>query len=355
MSEKKSTNGFFSLPDAPPLPGLAFRHYRGEEDLPAMIAVIDGERNEDGTEWIPRLEDTLRNYRHLVNCDPTRDALIAEIDGHVVGYSRVWWYQETDGRRLYPHFVHLLPEWRVLGLRHAMARWNERRLREIAAETSTESLAETPRVSETLGVCPRFFQAEARDTEVNWAELVAGMGYGPVRYGFEMVRPTLEAIPDVALPPGLETRPVRPEQFRAIWEGMGEAFRDHWGYSEDEWGETGFDGYADWGKDHSSLWQIAWCGDQVVGAVHAEINAEENEAFHRKRGYTEAIFVRRPWRRQGVAKALIASSLRVLKEQGMEEACHGVDADNPNGALQLYRLMGYEVVHKHSVYRKEME
>ncbi|MGD2207392.1 MAG: GNAT family N-acetyltransferase, partial [Anaerolineae bacterium] len=62
-----------------------------------------------------------------------------------------------------------------------------------------------------------------------------------------------------------------------------------------------------------------------------------------------------PWRRQGLAKALIARSFRLLKELGMEEAALGVDADNPNGALQLYQTMGFQVVKRHTTYRKSID
>ena len=65
--------------------------------------------------------------------------------------------------------------------------------------------------------------------------------------------------------------------------------------------------------------------------------------------------MRRPWRRRGLARALIARSFRVVKEQGMTEAALGVDALNPNGALQLYRSMGFEVVKRHTTYRKPLD
>jgi len=38
------------------------------------------------------------------------------------------------------------------------------------------------------------------------------------------------------------------------------------------------------------------------------------------RGWTDPIGVRRRWRKQGLARALIARSLRLLREQGMTEA-----------------------------------
>jgi ribosomal protein S18 acetylase RimI-like enzyme len=55
-----------------------------------------------------------------------------------------------------------------------------------------------------------------------------------------------------------------------------------------------------------------------------------------------------------VARALIARSFRVLKELGMTEAALGVDAQNPNGALRLYKSMGFEPVKEHTTYRKPL-
>ena len=84
------------------------------------------------------------------------------------------------------------------------------------------------------------------------------------------------------------------------------------------------------------------------------IDQEENAEYGRQRGYTETICVRRPWRRQGLARALIARSFLALKERGMTEAALGVDAENLNGALQLYKSMGFGVVKRHATYRKKM-
>jgi ribosomal protein S18 acetylase RimI-like enzyme len=85
------------------------------------------------------------------------------------------------------------------------------------------------------------------------------------------------------------------------------------------------------------------------------INHEENEEYNRKRGYTEGICVRRPWRRQGLAKALIARSFRIIKDLGMTEAALGVDTENPNGALQLYESMGFRPVKRHTTFRKPLD
>jgi ribosomal protein S18 acetylase RimI-like enzyme len=335
----RQTTKTVTIPDAPAIAGLVFRRYQGEADSPVMAAVINGSKEADGIEWTVSAKDIARSYRHLVNCDPYRDMLFVEVGGQAIGYSRVWWQQELKGTRCYQQFAQLLPEWRGAGIRKSMVRHNERRLREIAAGHTVDGL--------------RTFQAWAADTETHWESLLKDEGYEAARYSFEMVRPDLENIPERPLPEGLEVRPVQPEQVDTIFDGAEEAFQDHWG--ETEWSE---EERAEWRESPTfqpHLWQVAWDGDEVAGAVMNFINEEENEEYERKRGYTEGIWVRRPWRRQGLAKALIARSFYVHKALDMTEAALGVDALNPNGALQLYRSMGFQEVKRHTTYRKPLE
>ena len=74
--------------------------------------------------------------------------LFVVVEGQVVGYGRVWWWKDLEDNRLYQHFVYLLPEWRDTGIRRAMLRHNERRLREIAADHPHDG----PRISRSLGI-----------------------------------------------------------------------------------------------------------------------------------------------------------------------------------------------------------
>jgi ribosomal protein S18 acetylase RimI-like enzyme len=139
---------------------------------------------------------------------------------------------------------------------------------------------------------------------------------------------------------------------RLVWEASNEAFQDHWGYIPDPWED--FKSFIDSPDYDPSLLRVAWQGDQVAGMVLSFIDKDQNEIYGRKRGYTENICVRRPWRRKGLAKALIASSLLALKERGMTEAGLGVDAENISGALHLYEFMGYRVVKRSTFYRKPL-
>ena len=53
------------------------------------------------------------------------------------------------------------------------------------------------------------------------------------------------------------------------------------------------------------------------------------------------VSVRRPWRKRGVASALMLSAMLALREQGFETAALGVDADNPSGAVAIYERLGF--------------
>jgi ribosomal protein S18 acetylase RimI-like enzyme len=195
-------------------------------------------------------------------------------------------------------------------------------------------------------------QATAADTETDWISVLKSEGYSVFRYGFLMVRPNLDNIPDLPFPEGIDVRPVKPEHYRGIIDAWNEACKDMRGQipiSDEDF--RGFQGSPIFDP---SLWQIAWFRDQVVGTTINWINKRENEEFSRKRGHVELISVRRPWRGKGIAKALIARSLMLLKSRGMTEAALGVDAENPSGALQLYQRMGFEIVRRGGIYRKPL-
>ncbi len=155
------------------------------------------------------------------------------------------------------------------------------------------------------------------------------------------------------MPPKLEVRPVLDEHIRPIWDADVEAFRDHWGYVPPN--EESYQHWLEWRCFNPELWKVAWDGDQVAGMVLNFIDEQENEKYQRKRGYTESISVRRPWRRRGLAQALIAESFHFLRDLGMEEAALGVDTQNLTGAFRLYESMGFEKVKRWTDYRKNLE
>lgn len=324
--------------------GLRWRGFCGDPDYPKILTVVHGGAAVDGLERSEKLEDIINTYTHLHNCDPYTDMLIAEIDGEVVGYCRTWWAEEGSGQWVGFQLGNVLPQWRRKGIGSTFLRFSETRLCQIASQLKKNG--------QLAADAPCLLDNFVSTSEIDRINLLEHRGYLAIRYAFEMVRTDLENIPDLPMPVGVEVREVKPEHMRLIWEASNEAFRDHWGYIPDPWEE-----YEQMMNDPDfdpSLLRVAWQDDQIAGMVLSFINKDENEMNGRKRGYTENICVRRPWRRLGLAKALIALSLITLKERGMTEAGLGVDAENTSGALHLYESMGYRVTKRSTIYRKPL-
>lgn len=331
-----------AVPDAPDIPGLVFRRFRGADDFPHMLAVITACAAADGLERADTVESMAALYAHLSNCEPERDIAIVEVDGRVVGYSRGFWWEEADGPVIFLGVEFLAPAWRYRGIGRAMLRRLEARQREIAAAMQPAER-------------PKFFQRFTDSKETWLLALIEGEGYRPFRYTFNMVRPSLDDVPDFPLPAGLELRPARPEHYRRIWEADVEAFRDHWGFAT----PTEAD-YETWQANETifrpELWQIAWdvAADEIAGQVRTFIDHAANEKYNRKRGFTEFISVRRPWRRRGLARALIAESLRVQRAQSMTESALGVDSESLTGATRVYEACGFQIESRDAIYRKPL-
>jgi ribosomal protein S18 acetylase RimI-like enzyme len=327
-----------NLPDAPEIPGLVFRPFAGESDFPGMVAVFEASKDIDRFDWVITVDDVRREFDHLHNCDPYQDMLIAEIDGQMIAYSRVWWDQETEGDRIYTFIGLLVPEWRRRGIGGAMIRRGERRLRQIAGGHSP--------------AIPKYFQRGVVDSEVGLEVLLQNEGYEAIRYGFSMVRPISQPLPEAPMPPGLEVRPVQEGQERAIIAALEEAFRDHWGHRP--FTENDLQHWMEDPRFQPSLWKVGWDGEKIAGGVLGYVDRAENKEYDRQRGYTEDIWVRRPWRRRGLARSLLVQSIQMFAEMGMQETALGVDVQNPHGALRLYESVGYQVDRRHTTYRKSL-
>jgi len=323
------------------LPGLVLRPYRGLSDAAEMFRIFTAANEADGV-------DERTSEAGLVNWlthpgkgfDPAHDLAFVEVDGEVVGYGWTLWVDTTDGLREYVSRGHVHPAWRRQRVGTAILERNEARMRGVAAGHDTHR-------TKVMGT----FAPERRPGAI---ALVTSHGYQPVRFFFDMLRPTLDEVEVRPLTEGLALRPVtdRPG-YRRLFDADAEAFMDHWGgfdasdeAFEEFLGEPDFD---------PTLFVIAWDGDEIAGAVINVIDRNENEMLNRSRGLLASVFVRRPWRRRGLASALVARSLLLLRERGMTSAWLGVDADNPTGALGVYERAGFAVHSRASAYRKPME
>jgi len=326
------------VPDAPTIEGLTFRRFRGAEDHAVMVEIMAASNEADRLNYNESVEDVAHVFAHLTHCDPYRDVLFAEVRREPVAYSRVFWKDEEAGLRFYVSIGFVIPRFRRRGLGAAILRWNEARARLVAAD-HPENVEKVHHVWTT-------------DGEPGAIALFDSSGYRVARTMVEMTRPTALPLPPAAVPERLVVRRALPSEYRAVWDAWEEAYRDHWGFAP----RTDED-YARWTTSRlfqPELWQIAWDDDEVAGMVLNYVDERRNEAIGVRRGYTQNVFVRRRWRRRGLARALLTRSIERFREMGMEETYLGVDTESPTGADRLYGSLGYSTARKHLVYRKPL-
>jgi mycothiol synthase len=326
---------------APQVNGVRFRGFRGlDADLPGMFEAVHQAHLADGEIEPLELAGMRAEYEHLERSDPARDILVVELGDEIVGYARVQWGDASDGSRYYDGFCFLRPDARRRGLGRAMLAWSEDRRRIIADAHAA--------AGEGLDRA-RWLTTFAHDGDLGGRVLLESAGYEPFRRFFSMRRPDLESIPDAPLSEGLEIRPIPRDRavLRQVFAAAGEAFRDHFGWVDE--GDEAFASFSENPATDPDLWLVAFDGEEVAAAVIGEIH-RRGDGIARE-GWLASVFTRRPWRRRGLARALIVRSLALLRDRGLQSAALGVDAENPNQALGLYESCGFRVASSTTAFR----
>jgi ribosomal protein S18 acetylase RimI-like enzyme len=183
------------------------------------------------------------------------------------------------------------------------------------------------------------------DTELQEAVLEAG--YTAVRWDAEMLRPDMEAIPDVPLADGYELRSPVDAELRSVFEMAVESFAEHWGEYEAQ--EQSFEEWCEDPRLSLDLVVVAWKGDEPAAMVS---NILEPHPDGSTAGLLDGVCTHPRHRRLGLARACIAESLRRRRDAGATSAYLGVDTDNQNRAYALYESCGFHVATSSAQYRK---
>jgi GNAT superfamily N-acetyltransferase len=319
---------------------VSFRRWASPADYGAMLEVFRAAREADGCGWEITAESLDADLRAL-GSRPEDATILAEMDGVVVGWVRAFDFGlSPDEGRLLMHSGHVHPAARRHGIGGALLE---------AAHVELQRLRDARHdpTGTTAGFHAWVFARNASGSAFHRRN-----GYRPLRYVVEMTR-SLDAIEEVPLPVGLTTRAVEPADRLPILRAMDQAMHDHRGWptlTEEQL--LGMFEHPTRGQ--TDIWQVAWDGDRVVGGVLGFIDADENAAMGRKRGYTEGIFTVGDWRGRGVASALIARNLRLLRERGMTEAALSVDTESPTGALGLYERHGFREEEQVIIFRRDL-
>lgn len=327
-------NKIITLTDAPKIEQLTFRNFVGEEDYQNMLSVREQSKEYDKVdssstlELIPTLEQ-LKEGLYEDHGDPYKDVLIVEINGKVIGYNHVGWWTEEDGTWLYLHLGYLLPQWRGKGIGTAMLHYAEHHIRDITKNHPTNGKG--------------MFGTSATSTEKEKTALVLREGYKPVWTLAEFEFTKFDKLPNIPLPEGFVLKPVEEKHLRMIYDANHEVYAGTWGHTAPS--EEDFQEFI---KDiDPTLWQVAWDGEQIAGFVLSEIR--------NGRGETTEVSVRKPWRRKGLAYALLVRSLQELHKRGVSTIRLHTDAEGKAGARPLYEKTGFKHLKDVVRYRKPIE
>jgi len=174
-----------------------------------------------------------------------------------------------------------------------------------------------------------------------------------VRHTLTMVRGLDEPPPTPDWPTGIIVRTMQLGDELALYQAKNDAFRDHLGHIEAH--EEA--GYALW-QQHNlasphpdpSLWFLAFEGEQIAGIALCE-NRHIGEP---DMAWLDSLSVRRPWRRCGLALALLYHSFGEFYKRGERIIGLAVDANSLTGATRLYEKAGMRAIQQSIKFEKEL-
>ncbi len=215
------------------------------------------------------------------------------------------------------------------------------------------------RAGQAVDRCPEGARVsmylQATPTHEPTIRLFEKMGLNPVRYSWFMLRDLDEAPPDPSWPQSIQIQTQADlDDLALILGATDEAFEDHWGYvdrSGDEERIQRFRHSIETDEDHDpSLWFLAMEGDEIVGVALCASRLGTD----RETGMVNTLGVRRPWRRQGLGRALLYHAFGEFYARGYRRVGLGVDTQNLSGATRLYKRVGMRVDRELVVYEKEL-
>ena len=188
---------------------------------------------------------------------------------------------------------------------------------------------------------PGWLLAGADEGVTDAISLFEREGLTVARYFLELRRDLAGPIVDVALDAAVHLEPLTPELVAPTLVARNTAFMDHWGSQPTS--EEGWASFMGRSTTRGDLSSIAVAGDaEVAGFVVASVNEDDWPGQGFSSAYVDLVGVTRPWRKRGIAAALLTNTMRLAKAAGLDKVVLDVDAINPTGALGLYEGLGFE-------------
>lgn len=323
----KLPRGYYSRP--PTMDDLEATLAMFQAESVHMVGIEMFELNDIESEWTTPGFDLARDTR-----------LVLAPDGDVAGYYEVW--DLHDPHVLVNAWGRVHPEHTGKGIGSYLVRWAERRAR--------QAIPLAPPAARVV----LYLHALSKNKAAG--QLFLDHDFEFIRHSLRMRIDLDGAPPEPRWPEGITVRTMLVgEDERGIVNADREAFQDHWGYVERPFEEE----YERWihmmRTDENfdpNLWFLAMDGDEIAGFALCAPKAHHDPEM----GWVRALGVRRPWRRRGIALALLYHCFNAFYARGVRKVGLGVDAESLTGATRLYEKAGMrpEEEFQYSLYEKEL-
>jgi len=269
--------------------------------------------------------ERVEQWFELEDLDPARDMFLAVEGGRIVGYADV--SAPGDDRQVLNIDLRVPP-----GCTRVVERLFE----------------EVDRRAGEVGDVGARLRAFANEGDADYRTALSRRGFDIVRSSFTMEIDLETPTQEPVWPDGLTSRPFEPGEERAVYDAYVEAFRDHWGFVPE--------GFADWctwnlgPNQDTSLWRLVQDGSELAALCMSAPARGDDQTI----GWVRVLAVRRPWRRRGLARALLLESFRLFCSIGRLRAGLGVDSENTTGALALYESVGMRATSRSDTWEREL-
>jgi ribosomal protein S18 acetylase RimI-like enzyme len=254
-------------------------------------------------------------------------ALWEEPDGRLAAMGALWLSERQEVQEAHL-WLRVHPSARGADLERDVFEWAAAQLRQVASERGM----------------PARLRLGTRDDNAYRIGTLERNGFTNDRYFFDMARLLDEPLPDAPLPEGFSIRHLAGEHEVDAWvEMFNQTFIDHWNHAD-----MTVERRKHWMQNPEylpGLDLVAVAPDGTLAAFSfCIIEAANNQRTGDNEGWVADLGTRRGYRKIGLARALLAESMRRFKAAGLDTAKLGVDAQNPNGALRLYESVGFRKV-----------
>ena len=308
------------------------------DDIPIIVEMLNRTTDTDHESFF--VDDMQSEWSTPQFDVPNSVRLVFSDKKQLVGYIEVWDIDHPPVRPTIWGRVH--PDFMQQGIGHYLMAWAENR-----AKQALSRCPDGVRVAYQCG-CDSHHSYTQR--------LFESMGLHYYRDSWDMEITLSKEPPAIVPPDGFIIRNYRhPDEFREVIFANEEAFKDHFGYVEkspeqqlEQWQHLiNADPYFD-----PSLWFVA---EHMASGDIAGVSICRSRAWtDPNKAYLGSLSVRRPYRRKGVAMALLKHTFRAFWLRGSKTVSLSVEADNLTGATRLYKKAGMCVSRHLMMYEKEL-